>query len=187
MQRQVQPYVGGYSGQSYVGEFYAGQERMEAERLRAVRDAIERQSIESEHRATLSRMPAAGPERSFYGGFTVEPAAEPGGGEQLVVHKTGGEIGGEPCEQGPEPVQEISAVPARPMGCGKPPLGASQRLIWTVCMLCLCVGTVGAFAHLAYEHPTSDMTVHSHGVWRCTASGCMLDVRALPPKTYENV
>ncbi|KAK3253423.1 hypothetical protein CYMTET_37313 [Cymbomonas tetramitiformis] len=186
--QSAQPYVGGYSGQSYVGEFYAGQERMDAERLLAVREAIERQSIEREHRATLGRMPAAGPERNFYGGFTVEPAAEQGGGEQLVVHETGGEIGCEPCEQEAEPVQgEISAVPTRPMGCGNPPLGASQRLIWTVCMLCLCVGTVGAFAHLAYEHPASEVTVHSHGVWRCTAGGCMLDVRALPPEVYEDV
>ena len=90
-------------------------------------------------------------------------------------------------EQAVVPAQSRGAVPARPMGCGKPPLGASQRLIWTVCMLCLCVGTVGAFAHLAYEHPAADATVHSHGVWRCTAGGCMLDVQALPPEVYESV
>jgi len=103
------------------------------------------------------------------------------------VQKQGGEIGCEPCEKGATPVPEISTVPTRPTGCGTPPLGASQRLMWTMCVLCVCVGTVGAFAHLAYEQPASDVAVHSQGVWRCTASGCMLDVQALPPEVYENV
>eukprot|EP00854_Cymbomonas_tetramitiformis_P013796 gene13796-16305_t len=72
---------------------------------------------------------------TFYepaGGAGLEPAAEQGGDGQGLVQQKGGEIVCEPCEKGATPMPEISAVPTRPTGCGTPPLGASQRLIWTV-------------------------------------------------------
>eukprot|EP00854_Cymbomonas_tetramitiformis_P026944 gene26944-33130_t len=160
-QRSVQPYVGGCAGpnanedkcpgvtEGAAASWYAEQERIDEERMLAAHAAIRRQGAGSKQQDALGQLPAEYDD--FFGGFSVEPAAERDVAGQLLA-PGGGEIGCEPC------VQEISAAPARPMGCGKPPLGASQRLIWTVCMLCLCVGTVGAFAHLAYEHPAADVT-----------------------------
>ncbi|KAK3233999.1 hypothetical protein CYMTET_55728 [Cymbomonas tetramitiformis] len=152
-----------------------------------VQEKIARQGRTARRAAALCPLPPARSEHDFFG-FTVHPVAEQGDGGQLVVQRGGGdEIGCVPCGQGTAPVPEISAVSTRTVGCGTPPFGASQRLFWAVCMLCLCVGTVGAFSRLAYEHPASMVAVHSQGVWRCTAGGCMLDVQVLPPDVYDDV
>eukprot|EP00854_Cymbomonas_tetramitiformis_P007550 gene7550-8990_t len=77
--------------------------------------------------------------------------------------------------------QQQAVVPARcneaapqPVGCGTPPFGASQRLMWTVCMLSMFVCVAGALRgtgdlHLAGGMPAdvaADLFTDGHGrVW----------------------
>ena len=77
--------------------------------------------------------------------------------------------------------KQQAVVPARcseaapqPMGCGTPPFGASQRLMWTVCMLSMFVCVAGALRgtgeqHLAGGMPAdvaADLFTDGHGrVW----------------------
>ncbi|KAK3234324.1 hypothetical protein CYMTET_55425 [Cymbomonas tetramitiformis] len=111
-QRSVQPYIGGNAGpnahenkcpgvmENTAANYYADQERMDEERMLAAHEAIRRQGVRARQQDALGQLPAEYDD--FFGGFTVEPAAEQGVGGQLVV-QGGGEIGCEPCEQGPEP------------------------------------------------------------------------------------
>ncbi|KAK3252591.1 hypothetical protein CYMTET_38124 [Cymbomonas tetramitiformis] len=73
----------------------------EAERVAECEEAIRRMKQEDL---------AAQRHGTFCGGFTVEPAADQDGGEQLAVQDVFGEIGCEPCERGPEPVVQLELV-----------------------------------------------------------------------------
>ncbi|KAK3286790.1 hypothetical protein CYMTET_5673 [Cymbomonas tetramitiformis] len=90
-----------------AANYYADQERMDEERMLAAHEAIRRQGVRSRQQNALGRLPAEYDD--FFGGFTMEPAAEQGGGEQLVVREDG-EITCEPYEQGPEPVVQLELV-----------------------------------------------------------------------------